>query len=299
MSNFPESLQSTISQYKRGFYNSFDWQVWKWQAIAANQFRYKNLPKTMNGMLIEYFLFYNMQVCVFEDEVLHELFCLPITSVMNCNIYWLSDQWEIIGGNGYHKRRTKEDSVLIFNDQQRSIPFFMIAPWIEKIQDCLITEQQTIVANRVPFVFNGNDKDVNSFNRGWEQVKNGKPFIISRKGTNIINDNMVLQTGVPFIANEVQTTRRGYEAEILSYLGIQNIAQEKAERVNVSEVETLNKLAAINLEGRYATRVSCMKAVNAMFGTNIEVELNEGVIDNVENISPDMPTGAGNIISRC
>lgn len=65
------------------------------------------------------------------------------------------------------------------------------------------------------------------------------------------------------------------------------------ERVNVSEVETLNKMAELNLEACYNQRKAQIASVNNMFGTNIEVILNTGGDESEQNISSYVSGGAG------
>lgn len=66
------------------------------------------------------------------------------------------------------------------------------------------------------------------------------------------------------------------------------------ERVNVSEVETLNKMAELNLKACYNQRKAQMNAVNEMFGTNIEVILNDGG-DEIEQYVPSYVSGGAGI----
>lgn len=294
MSNQFCDLNWLITNYTQKYNIDISEQVWKWAAVFQNRFSYKNLPDTIPSDIIEYFLYYNQQLCFFRDDVTDDLFVLPVVGQMDLNIYYRMDEFRVVGGNGYNTVRNTSNSVLLFNDKARSIPSLFIMPWIVRICECLDTEEQNITANKVPYLFYGDEQDVNSINREWKQIKGGKPFIIKRKGVSLTEKNIVQNTGVSYIANEIQKTRRAYEAEILSYFGIQNLSVEKMERVNVSEVETLNKMAELNLKACYNQRKAQMNAVNEMFGTNIEVILNDGG-DEIEQYVPSYVSGGAGI----
>lgn len=287
-------LNWLITEYTKKYNIDISEQVWKWAAIFQNRFAYKNLPDTIPSDIIEYLLYYNQQLCFFRDDISDDLFVLPVVGQMDLNIYYRMDEFRVVGGNGYNTVRNTSNSVLLFNDKARSIPSLFIMPWIVRICECLDTEEQNITANKVPYLFYGDEQDVNSINREWKQIKGGKPFIIKRKGVSLTEKNIVQNTGVSYIANEIQKTRRAYEAEILSYFGIQNLSVEKMERVNVSEVETLNKMAELNLKACYNQRKAQMNAVNEMFGTNIEVILNDGG-DEIEQYVPSYVSGGAGI----
>ena len=63
-----------------------------------------------------------------------------------------------------------------------------------------------------------------------------------------------------------------YKAEFLSFLGVNNVQNEKAERLITDEVNANNQFISINLETMLYERKSACKQINERFGLDVTVK---------------------------
>ena len=81
-----------------------------------------------------------------------------------------------------------------------------------------------------------------------------------------------MNTGAPLVAKDLYTLLESYKAEFLSFLGVNNVQNEKAERLITDEVNANNQFVSINLETMLYERKNACKQINERFGLNVSVK---------------------------
>ena len=112
----------------------------------------------------------------------------------------------------------------------------------------------------------------------YGDITENKPVHIVDK-TLDLSSIQCLQTLAPFVAPELEIIKRHTWSEALNFIGVDNNATEKKERLVVGEA--VGNLGAVKAE-RYARlkpRQEAVEKVNEMFGTNISVEINAEAVD--------------------
>ena len=85
----------------------------------------------------------------------------------------------------------------------------------------------------------------------------------------------IYYSGVPFLANDLTKTYTEYDARILSYLGIDNLAVEKNERLISGEVDINNQETSLIRKARYEQRKLACDKINDLFGLDVSIEIEE------------------------
>ena len=85
----------------------------------------------------------------------------------------------------------------------------------------------------------------------------------------------VLKTDAPFIADKLYTLKTQYWNEALTHLGISNINIQKKERLITDEVTRNQGGTIASRYSRLESRREAVEKINAMFGTDIEVNYRE------------------------
>ena len=87
-----------------------------------------------------------------------------------------------------------------------------------------------------------------------------------------------------FLGQELMDYKHSVEAELLTFLGINNPAVDKKERLITDEANSNNQLIQSFAEMQLEARRRACDEINAMFGLEISVELREPVEKVVETV---------------
>ena len=104
-----------------------------------------------------------------------------------------------------------------------------------------------------------------------------------------------INTEAPFVADKVMQYKKAIWNEALTYLGINNIIEEKKERLISDEANSNNELINLNLQSRLAPRQEACRQFNEKFGlagTDKEISVRvrsdlHNIIKNAESIVKD------------
>ena len=115
----------------------------------------------------------------------------------------------------------------------------------------------------------------------YMQYDGNQPFIFGGKDLDI-NAIKAISTGAPYVSDKLYELKREYWNEALTYLGIANVQTNKKERLITDEVNrTMGGVFASRLS-RLNERQEACKKINEMFGLDISVEFNEGIMDTID-----------------
>lgn len=254
-----------------------------------SRFKYGTVPesieKTQLGMVnLDRWLWYAPAVCFFEDDILG-LQMLPVSSDSKFNIAFYPEKWTVYGGNGYVRRDlNNKNSVLVFNDHTRIPPILYVMHYVKKIVELEMTADQNTVLNRQPFILEIEEEQEKSANKLFMKLKNFADLILlrksSKKGMGLEKSNL-MNTGVQFKVLDYLAAVDKYENKILTYLGINNVQIEKAERLITNEADSNNEKIYSQFTAAFDEREKALNQVNKLFGTNITVEPN--TLKKIEN----------------
>lgn len=249
----------------------------KYRMIAVNAFEWEGLPDGILERHIERQLFDRGKAIFFRDPEMSYM-CLECQEGGNQNVYG-DPLWYTAHGINYNRRYSAEDCVIIENNKLRlaTQPFVMF--YTNKMAEAERTMDVNIKACKTPVVFACDDKDVLTFKRIFQQVDGNVPAIFADRGLNL-DSIQSFQTGVKFMGKDLMDYSNSVENKLLTFLGVNNSAVDKKERLITDEANANNQLitefADLQLEAR---RRAC-EAINEKYGLSVSVRRRENPVEN-------------------
>lgn len=242
--------------------------------LSISMFEWKNLPATVDRRYIELELFKNGSVVYFNDEIIGDL-CLDCIVSGRLDVYgepYIRRAYSRY--NQYQKMLKSNNSVIIWNNYLRTnsvldVEIFARRLWlIDRIIDVNVNAQKT------PVLVQGTEKQRLTLINLYKEFDGNTPFIFGDKNLDL-NALKAISTDAPFISDKLYQLKTQIWNEVLTYLGISNINIQKKERLITDEVTRNQGGTVASRYSRLDCRRMAVDKINAMFGTNIEVNYRE------------------------
>lgn len=161
-------------------------------------------------------------------------------SPFDFNMYNFPIHVNIINEKGVSGIPTKplkvgEDVVLGWALHSGQPIYSIVANYIDRIVDVEMAIRMNVKAHKIPLaieVDEDNESDAEELNRDLETDE--YKFFIKTGGVDMLK---AVSSGAPFILDKLHSYKVSLENELLTFLGINNIAMEKKERLIVDEAE--------------------------------------------------------------
>jgi hypothetical protein len=252
---------------------TFNYYYERFKELAMSMFEWKNVPSSIDVRYLEEVLFEQGQAVFFEDEVMGKL-ALKNVPQGKLDVYRIPILRRAIGDNGYNKKLTNKDSVIIYNNNLHTSCVEAIRMFAIRISDLDRTIDVNAKAQKTPVLINCDENERFSLEQLYKDYEGNIPFIFGDKKLNP-NSMTVLKTDAPYVSDKIYELKTQIWNEALTYLGISNTNVVKKERMISDEVIR-------NMGGTIASRYSRLEArrtaceqINKMFGENIEVNYRE------------------------
>lgn len=242
--------------------------------LAISMFEWRNLPPSVDPRYLELHLFETGCMVYFNDEVLGNI-CLDCLANGRLGIYGDPILRRAYSGyNNYSALLKESNSVIIWNNYLHTNSILDIKMFARRLYNLDRIIDVNANAQKTPVLVQGTEKQRLTLLNLYKEFEGNAPFIFGDKNLDL-NVLKVLQTGAPYVCDKLYMLKTQIWNEALTYLGISNINVQKRERLISDEVTR-------NLGGTIASRYSRLqsrregvKKINAMFGTNIEVNYRE------------------------
>ena len=249
----------------------------KFKLVAMNLFEWSNLPEGIEEKYIEKLLFEYGQAIFFKDPEM-SFMCLEAANGANLNVYGEPLGWWATGFN-YHRYYDADDCVIISNNKLRVPTEKVITFYANKLAEAERTMDVNVKSCKTPFIFTCDDKDVLTFKQIFNKVDGNEPAIYADRGLNL-DSIQVLKTGVTFMGNELQDYKHTVENELLTFLGVNNVAVDKKERLITDEAESNDELIQSFCDIQLESRQKACEAINAKYGLNVSVAIRCKPVEN-------------------
>lgn len=253
----------------------------KFRLVCLNAFEWKNLPNGIKERHIERWLFSKGMAVFYNDPDLG-LMCMECQPGGNVNPYG-DPVWYRAFGIGYQRKLDAGKCVIIENNKLRLATDDFIMFYVNKLTEAERTMDVNVKANKTPVVILCDDKDILSFKTMFRKVDGNEPAIYADKALNM-DSVTALDLKAKFLGNELMDYKRSVESELLTFLGINNSAVDKKERLVTDEANSNNQLIQSFMELQLEARQRACEEINAMFGCNISVEARQAVEKAVETV---------------
>lgn len=266
--------------------------------LAISMFEWKNLPPSVDARYLELHLFETGCMVYFNDDVLGNI-CLDCIANGRLGIYGDPILRRAYSGyNNYNALLKESNSVIVWNNYLHTNSILDVKMYARRLYvlDRIIDVNAN--AQKTPVLVQGTEKQRLTLINLYKEFDGNAPFIF---GDNNLDLNVlkVLQTGAPYVCDKLYTLKTQYWNEALTYLGISNINIQKRERLITDEVTRNQGGTIASRYSRLNSRREAARKINAMFGTNIQVNYREDFqqVDNdtiPEEAGADTIGGSGN-----
>ena len=242
---------------------------------VINMFEWKNLPPSVDPRFIELCLCELGYLVYFDDEILGNL-ALSCMIGGKLDVYRIPTFRQAYANNGYRKSLSNKNSVLIFNNYLHTPSTMTIQLYAERLAEIERTIDVNVLAQKTPILIKCGKEEELTLRNLYQQYSGNMPFIFASK--NLDTDNIkAIPTSAPFICDKLNILKRQIWQEALTFCGVDNANTDKKERMVSDEV--ISNLGSVQAQ-RYVmlnSRKDAVKKINAMFGTNIEVEFRQEI----------------------
>lgn len=257
---------------------SYDDYLQRLIELSISSFEWTNLPLSVDSRYIEMTLLQSGQAVYFNDDVLGDL-CLDCLANGNFDVY----------GNPVHRRGysrynnysielDETNSVIIWNNMLRKSSYNQLRLFALRLYNLDRIIDVNCNAQKTPVLVQGSDKQRLTLLNLYKEYEGNAPFIFGDKNLDL-NSLKVLQTGAPYVSDKIYEMKVNVWNEALTFLGISNLSVNKKERLITDEVQRNQGGTIASRYSRLQSRKDAVAKINAMFGTEIEVNFRDDYSD--------------------
>lgn len=255
------------------------WGSWfnRLYSIAIASFKWENLPISVDPWFLELVLFWQGRGLYFHDsDEVGDLF-LPFRTTGQLDMYNQPVTRQPYSTNYYYGPNcTRQDSVIVYDNYSRFPVWQTVQLYAQQLAEIDRIIRVNVKAQRTPTLIICDEKERLSVENLWAKYDGDIPFIYGPKSLNSV-DFRTLKTDAPFLADRLQILKRQLFNEVCIYLGVEASTNEKAERLVSPEVDSnMGAVEAMRLARLEARRWGA-EQINAIFGTNIQVNFNSAL----------------------
>lgn len=271
----------------------------RFKKIALSMFEWENLPEGMNQRYLEQCLYYRGQASLLYDEdygYLNTQCC----SNGNLNIYYLpsslncysfgyqQDRKLYTGVVNYDKEtgeRIKTDQcILVMNNWERIPTALTLELFAYRLYEAQRTADVNIMNSKTPILILTDENQKLALQNAYTQYSGNSPVIFADKNSGLEGAIKSIDTKVDFIADKITEYKKEIWNEALTFLGINNLKDDKKERLITDEANSNNELINLNLQSYLIPRQEACKQFNEYFGLTGDKAIRVKVRSDLHNI---------------
>lgn len=242
--------------------------------LSVSMFEWKNLPPTVDARYLELHLFETGSMVYFNDEVIGNL-CLDCLPSGRLDVYGNPVLRRAYSSyNNYQKLLKESNSVIIWNNYLHTNSVLEVKMFAKRLYNLDRIIDVNANAQKTPVLIQGTEQQRLTLKNLYKEFDGNSPFIFGDKNLDL-NSLKCLQTGAPYVSDKLYNLKQMYWNEALTYLGINNTGAQKRERMLTIESSQAQGGTISSRYSRLQSRREAVEKINAMFGTNIEVNYRE------------------------
>lgn len=263
--------------------------------LSVSMFEWKNLPPTVDARYLELHLFENGSMVYFDDDVIGNL-CLDCLPSGRLDVYGNPVLRRAYSGyNNYQKLLKESNSVIIWNNYLHTNSILEVKMFARRLYNLDRIIDVNANAQKTPVLIQGTEQQRLTLKNLYKEFDGNSPFIFGDKNLDL-NSLKCLQTGAPYVCDKLYNLKQMYWNEALTYLGINNTGAQKRERMLTIESSQAQGGTISSRYSRLQSRREAVEKINAMFGTNIEVNYREDFMSIYEGQGVDTTEGKSEVV---
>lgn len=273
--------------YDTAFMNQGTYYMWlqKFMQIAISVFEWSNLPEGIDTRMMELWLtqngfgvfFYDPDLKEADNEMAPEGYAFLQAMIGGqWNMYNLPEQRRAYAVNGYNVELNEENSVLVFDNELRTLLFPTIDLFARRMAEIDRTIDINVRSQKTPKIIKCTEKQRLTLENLIRKVEENEYSIFTDKNFDL--DSLdVLDTSAPYVGNDLMTLKRQYLNEMLTFLGVENVTTEKKERLISNEVmSNMGDVEAMRFTRLNARKRAC-EQINNLFGLDVDCNFRSGI----------------------
>lgn len=242
--------------------------------LAINMYKWDNLPETVDERFLELTLFEDGMSVFFKDEILGEL-ALQVMIGGELDVYRIPNVRTAYAVNGYNRRLTKYDSVIIFNNYLHTTTHLDVDMFARRLYNITRTADVNINGQKTPLLILCEESQKLTVKNMLKEYDGNEPMIFGYKDLGLGDLISAIKTDVPFVADKLNLEKNRVWNEAMLFFGINNTNMDKKERMVADEANgNMEQVMMSRNIGLNARKQACEK-INKMFGLNVNVRYNE------------------------
>lgn len=263
--------------------------------LSVSMFEWKNLPPTVDARYLELHLFETGSMVYFDDDVIGNL-CLDCLPSGRLDVYGNPVLRRAYSGyNNYQKLLKESNSVIIWNNYLHTNSILEVKMFAKRLYNLDRIIDVNANAQKTPVLIQGTEQQRLTLKNLYKEFDGNSPFIFGDKNLDL-NSLKCLQTGAPYVCDKLYNLKQMYWNEALTYLGINNTGAQKRERMLTIESSQAQGGTISSRYSRLQSRREAVEKINAMFGTNIEVNYREDFMSIYEGQGVDTTEGESEVV---
>ena len=271
----------------------------RFKKIALSMFEWENLPKGMNQRYLEQCLYYRGQASLLYDEEYGYLntqccsngnlniYYLP--SSLNCYSFGYQQDRKLYTGNINYDKETgdpikTDQCILVMNNWERIPTALTLELFAYRLYEAQRTADVNIMNSKTPILILTDENQKLALQNAYTQYSGNVPIIFADKNSGLDNSIKSIDTKVEFIADKITEYKKEIWNEALTFLGINNLKDDKKERLITDEANSNNELINLNLQSYLIPRQEACKQFNEYFGLTGENAIRVKVRSDLHNI---------------
>ena len=263
--------------------------------LSVSMFEWKNLPPTVDARYLELHLFETGSMVYFDDDVIGNL-CLDCLPSGRLDVYGNPVLRRAYSGyNNYQKLLKESNSVIIWNNYLHTNSILEVKMFARRLYNLDRIIDVNANAQKTPVLIQGTEQQRLTLKNLYKEFDGNSPFIFGDKNLDL-NSLKCIQTGAPYVCDKLYNLKQMYWNEALTYLGINNSGAQKRERMLAIESSQAQGGTISSRYSRLQSRREAVEKINAMFGTNIEVNYREDFMSIYEGQGVDTTEGESEVV---
>lgn len=263
--------------------------------LSVSMFEWKNLPPTVDARYLELHLFETGSMVYFDDDVIGNL-CLDCLPSGRLDVYGNPVLRRAYSGyNNYQKLLKESNSVIIWNNYLHTNSILEVKMFARRLYNLDRIIDVNANAQKTPVLIQGTEQQRLTLKNLYKEFDGNSPFIFGDKNLDL-NSLKCLQTGAPYVCDKLYNLKQMYWNEALTYLGINNNGAQKRERMLAIESSQAQGGTISSRYSRLQSRREAVEKINAMFGTNIEVNYREDFMSIYKGQGADTIEGESEVV---
>lgn len=250
---------------------TYDYWMRRLTELAVNTIEWAGLPDTIDTRYLEMILCNKGMAVFFKDQELDQYLALNVMISDKWNVYNIPTGREAYAVNGYHNKLDISNSVIIFNNYLHTPTIIDLEIYARKLYEVDRAIDVNIIGQKTPHIVKCSENQRLVLENLFMNYQGNIPFIFGDKSMNFENLDTI-DIATPYVTDKLQIARRQIFNDALTYLGIENNSNEKAERMVT--YESLSNQGAIEVarQTRLNARQQACDLINKMFGLNVSVK---------------------------